>query len=71
MTSTIKVTMAVQKIQTLADGGTRWTFDLPEGHALESATLIVCQEQGALIDVVMTPKSREDDIEKHKSGVKY
>lgn len=71
MSDPIKCTMQVARVQTLADGGTRWTFDLSEGHALESATLIVCKEQGALIDAVMTPIFREDDIEKHKLGVKY
>jgi hypothetical protein len=54
MTEPIKVTMEVARVQTLADGGTRWTFDLSEGHALESAHLIVCREQGALIDAVLT-----------------
>jgi hypothetical protein len=47
--------MEVARVQTLADGGTRWTFDLPEGHALETATLIVCKEQGVLIGAVLTP----------------
>lgn len=46
--------MEVARVQTLADGGTRWTFDLPEGHALDSAQLIVCKEQGAVIDYVLT-----------------
>lgn len=63
MTEPIKVTMQVQKVQTLADGGTRWTFDLSEGHALESATLIVCQEQGALVEATLTPKFREEENE--------
>lgn len=71
MTEPIRVTMQVARVQTLADGGTRWTFDLSEGHALETATLIVCKEQEALIEAVMTPKFREDDIKKHKSSVKY
>lgn len=58
----INVTMQVVRVQTLADGGTRWTFDLPEGHALETATLIVCQEQGALVDGVLTPRASGDDV---------
>ena len=60
MTEPIRVTMQVQKVQTLADGGTRWTFDLSEGHALETAQLIICQEQGALIDVVMTMRATDN-----------
>ena len=71
MTDPIRVTMQVARVQTLADGGTRWTFDLSEGHALETATLIVCKEQGALIEAVMTPKFRDDIVEKSKSQAKY
>ena len=69
MTEPIRVTMQVQKVQTLADGGTRWAFDLPEGHAYESAILIVCQEEGALIDAVMTAREKVDDTSGVWDGV--
>jgi hypothetical protein len=62
MAEPIRVTMEVARVQTLADGGTRWTFDLSEGHALESATLIVCKEQGALLEATLTPKFRDDAV---------
>ncbi len=68
MTEPIRVTMQVQKVQTLADGGTRWTFDLSEGHALETAQLIVCQEQGALIDVVMTMRKKANEVKADEYG---
>ena len=61
--------MQVQKVQTLADGGTRWTFDLSEGHALETAQLIVCQEQGALLDVVMTMRAIGDNSDDIWEGI--
>ena len=64
MTPPIKVTLQVARVQTLADGGTRWTFDLSEGHALETAQLIVCKEQSALIDAVLTMRTQtaNDDV---------
>ena len=71
MTQPIRVTMQVQKVQTLADGGTRWTFDLSEGHALETAQLIVCQEQGALIDAVMTMRVMDGDCGNVWEGVTH
>lgn len=61
MTEEINVTMQVARVSTLADGATRWTFDLPEGHAYESALMITCKEQGALVGAVLTIKANDND----------
>ena len=61
MSENINVTMRVARVSTLADGATRWTFDLPEGHAYESALMITCKEQGALVDAVLTIRAGDGD----------
>ena len=51
----------VAKIATLADGGLRVTFDLPESAILPVAELMVCKRDGQVLDVVCKVRERGDD----------
>ena len=42
----IRFVAAVQKVQTLVDGGLRVTFDLPETAIEAVADLMVCKREG-------------------------
>jgi len=53
--TTITVTAAVNKVQTLADGGIRWTFDLPETAVLESAHLMEIKRNGVPVEMTLVP----------------
>lgn len=53
--TTITVTAEVNKIQTLADGGLRWTFDLPETAVLESAHLMEIRRNGVAVQMTLVP----------------
>lgn len=46
----------VAKAQTLADGGIRITFDLPESAIVQMAELAAYQINGVVVDVVVTPR---------------
>jgi len=45
---------AVQKVQTLADGGIRVTLDLPEQCIMQMAELAACKVHGRILDVSVT-----------------
>jgi len=49
----------VSKAQTLADGGIRVTFDLPESAIVQMAELAAYQINGVVVDVIVRP--RQDD----------
>ena len=55
MAETIQITAAVQKVQTLADGGIRWTFDVPETAVLESAHLMEIRRNGCAVSMTLEP----------------
>ena len=55
MTKPITVTAAVNKVQTLADGGIRWTFDLPEDAILQSAHLMEIRRNGVAVELTLVP----------------
>lgn len=62
--TTITVTAAVNKVQTLADGGIRWTFDVPETAVLESAHLMEIKRNGVPVEmtlVAVTGKATEKE----------
>lgn len=59
----IKATVEVARIQTLADGGLRWTFDAPETAVMQSAELMECKRLGAVVDVDMTIRFPDSDSE--------
>lgn len=52
---------SVQKVQTLADGGLRFTFDAPEGALMAMAELAACKQRGVYLDVVATPHEENGD----------
>jgi len=55
MTDAIRFQAQVQKVQTLADGGIRLTFDLAE-TAIETATAMMeAKQRGALLEVAAVP----------------
>jgi len=46
----------VSKAQTLADGGIRVTFDLPESAIVQMAELAAYQINGVVVDVIVKPR---------------
>ena len=46
----------IQKVQTLADGGLRFTFDAPESAVFVAAQLMACKVDGHVVDVVVTER---------------
>lgn len=48
----IRFVVVVQKVQTLADGGLRFTFDAPEDAILPAAQLMACKREGVVLEVV-------------------
>lgn len=44
----------VSKVQTLSDGGLRFTFDVDETHSVQAAELMECKRIGAVLKVVCT-----------------
>lgn len=52
----ITATIAIHKVQTLADGGLRWTFDAPESEIENSAYLMACLRDGVVLDAVFKPR---------------
>ena len=64
--SSIQVIAAVQKVQTLADGGLRWTFDLPESAILASAQLMEIRRSQTAVELTISPvveKSKKSDVQ--------
>lgn len=48
----IRFVAVVQKVQTLADGGLRFTFDAPEDAIVPAAELMACKREGVVLEVV-------------------
>lgn len=48
MTETIIITVAVAKVQTMADGSKRYVFDGSEMNSYEAAQLMECQRLGVV-----------------------
>lgn len=61
--SSIQVIAAVQKVQTLADGGLRWTFDLPESAILASAQLMEIRRSQTAVELTIEPVKDKPKIE--------
>lgn len=55
--ASVEFVAVVSKIQTLADGGLRFTFDVDETHSVQAAELMECKRAGVALKVVCT----EDD----------
>lgn len=64
----ITFTAVVYKVQTLVDGGLRFTLDAGEDAVMQAAQLIECKRFGALVEVAMTPVEKaehERNADKH------
>jgi len=61
MSDPIRFFASVQKVQTLADGGLRFTFDAPESAIMPAAELMACKRMGAVLDLVGTVRDSDDD----------
>lgn len=55
MADPITFQASVAKVQTLADGGLRFTFDAGEGALMAMAELAACKQHGVYLEVVCTP----------------
>lgn len=64
----IRFVATVNKVQTLADGGIRVSFDLSEADTLQMAQLAECKRFGAVLDVVVKAAAKDDEPEE---GSKY
>lgn len=51
----------IVKVQTMVDGGLRFTFDVSEDQVMQAAQLMECKRFGALLQLEITPKERKDD----------
>ena len=64
----IKFLAQVAKVQTMADGGIRLIFDLPE-TAIETATKMMQTKQaGALLEIVALPVKKRKDAGKSRKN---
>ena len=58
----ITFTAAVDKVQTLADGGIRVTFDLPETAITEAALLMECKRTATPLKIACLTMGNRDAI---------
>ena len=65
---TITAIASVNKVQTLADGGIRWTFDLPETAVMQSAMLMAMRQAGAAVQLEI---KQTEHVKKHKQRANY
>lgn len=61
MSDPITFFASVQKVQTLADGGLRFTFDAPESAIMPAAELMACKRMGVVLDIVATVRENDDN----------
>jgi hypothetical protein len=66
---TITITVSVAKVQTMADGGKRYTFDGMETESYEAAQLMECQRLMVAGRLTFEPieTSNGDDGEKNEN----
>ena len=60
MSDPITFYASVQKVQTLADGGLRFTFDASESAIMPAAELMACKRMGVVVDVVVTARPGDE-----------
>jgi hypothetical protein len=53
MAEPIRFIAVVQKVQTLVDGGLRFTFDAPETEVMAAAELMECKRVGMVLGVIV------------------
>jgi len=59
MTDPITFTAQVIKVATMADGGIRVTFDLPEGSTMQAAQLMECLRLAPMGRITFEPDELE------------
>lgn len=57
---TIEFKAVPSKVQTLADGGLRFTFDVGEHEIVAAAQLMECKRAGVVLTVKLTPIEKPD-----------
>jgi Zn-dependent alcohol dehydrogenase len=60
MADPIRFTAVVQKVQTLADGGLRFTFDAPETEVMAAAELMEAKRVGVVVMVTIEPQVSDE-----------
>ena len=60
----------IAKVQTLADGGLRFTLDTGEQAIMAAAELMACKRMGVVVDVVVTARQTDEPSE-DESGRKH
>jgi len=56
----------VARVQTLADGGLRFTLDAPESSVMQAAELMTCKRFGVVLQVTCEALEQDDDGEDGK-----
>ena len=68
MSNDIEVLAYVRKVQTLIDGGWRFTFDASENSAIIGAQLGECQRMGVVGKLIFMPINEKQDSESNGKG---
>lgn len=71
MSEAITFTAVVQKIQTLADGGLRFTFDAPETEVMAAAELMEAKRVGVVLSVVVQVDEKTEKNRKKQTGATF
>lgn len=61
---TIEMTVQVARVQTLADGGLRFTLDAPETAIMQAAQLMECKRFGVVLKLTAEPIEQEEGRQK-------
>lgn len=64
----VRFQCAVEKVQTLTDGGMRVWLSLPETALLAAAQLMACQQHGVYLSAELVPQGDEAEIEADTNG---
>lgn len=64
----VRFQCAVEKVQTLADGGMRVWLSLPETALLAAAQLMACQQHGVYLNAELVPHSDEPAADEDEGG---
>ena len=68
----VKFTAIVARVQTMADGGLRFTFDAPESEVMQAAELMTCKRFGVVLQVMCEERKSltelDDETEKDAEG---
>jgi len=68
VTDAVTFPAAVAKVQTLADGGIRFTLDTDEGQVVAAAQLMELKRLGVVVTVTMEPQKAKRDEVREDSG---